>query len=72
MKAIHRYEGFETEYLRFDSKLISVDEIHTLFLFSGLDSDQLEVLKKGFEGFDKEGTGRIRYSLCFSSLWYDT
>ena len=68
MKVVQRNEGFKTEK-RFDSKLIS-EGIHTLFLLSGLDSDQLEVLKKGFEGFDKEGTGRIRYSLCSSSLWY--
>ena len=40
---------------------------------SGLDVEQIEGLKKGFEGFDKEGGGRRRageseVNACFSHL----
>ena len=35
------------------------DEFTLIAEATGLDGDQLEGLKKGFDGFDKEGTGRI-------------
>ena len=45
------------------------DEFTLIAEATGLNGDQLEGLKKGFDGFDKEGTGRISLATMGVSYW---